>query len=60
MVLRDYRLVLDPTKITSHLGNLFGGNEVLGKQRATVVPSLAARVRMDCTDHVMSVFQATS
>jgi hypothetical protein len=60
MVLRDYKLVLDPTKVTAHLGNLFGGNEVLGKQRATVVPSLAARLRIDWSDHVMSVFQGTS
>jgi hypothetical protein len=40
--LKNYTLVLDPADVTAELGNLFGGNEVLGELRTTPVPNPTA------------------
>jgi hypothetical protein len=42
LVLKDYKLVVEPAKFTIQLGNLFGGNEVLGELRTTPVANPTA------------------
>jgi hypothetical protein len=43
--LKDYKLEMDPRKVSAELGNLFGGNSLLGELRTTEVPNLTARLR---------------
>jgi hypothetical protein len=44
---KDYKVEFQPKDVKAHLGNLFNGNEVLGKFRMRAAPGLTAEVRRD-------------